>query len=241
MKAIIPNPRNLEVLKNKIKGYGNLHVISDFDRTLTYGFIDGKKTPSIISILRDGNYLEEGYSSKAHAFFDKYHPIEIDPNIPLEDKRKVMKKWWDLHNRLLIESNLSKSDLQNIVDNGHVRFREGINDFLDILNENNIPLIIFSASGCGDAIEMFFDKIGRNYSNIYYVTNKFDWNEKGTAISVNEPVIHCMNKDETILKEISEIYNVIKNRKNVILLGDSVGDLGMVEGFDYENLIKAQN
>ena len=27
-------------------------------------------------------------------------------------------------------------------------------------------------------------------------------------------------------------------RKNIILLGDSIGDLGMVEGFNYKNIIK---
>src|SRR3989344_312020 len=29
-----------------------------------------------------------------------------------------------------------------------------------------------------------------------------------------------------------------KNRKNVLLLGDSLGDIGMINGFDYANLIK---
>jgi len=47
-----------------------------------------------------------------------------------------------------------------------------------------------------------------------------------------------MNKDETILKEIPEVYSAIKDRRNIILLGDNVGDLGMIEGFDYKNLLK---
>ena len=47
-----------------------------------------------------------------------------------------------------------------------------------------------------------------------------------------------MNKDETILREIPEIYSNIQNRRNVLLLGDSVGDLGMIEGFEYNNLLK---
>jgi len=50
MKTIIPNPENLEILKSQIKksGLGKLHVLSDFDRTLIYGTINGRKTPSII-------------------------------------------------------------------------------------------------------------------------------------------------------------------------------------------------
>jgi len=240
MKVIIPSPKNLEKLKSQIKkaGYENLHVLSDFDRTLTYGVIEGIKTPSIISMLRDGNHLTEDYTVKAHALFDKYHPIEIDPKVSCQKKKKAMQEWWETHNKLLIKSGLSKSDLEDIVKNGHVKFREGVPEFLDFLHEHNIPLVILSASGCGDAIKLFFQKIGRDYSNILYVTNKFKWDKKGRAISTNGPIIHSMNKDETILEKISEVYKIIKPRRNVLLLGDSLGDLGMIEGFNYNALLK---
>ena len=33
-------------------------------------------------------------------------------------------------------------------------------------------------------------------------------------------------------------YDQIKNRRNVILLGDNIEDIGMVGGFDYDNVIK---
>jgi len=132
MNIIISNQRKLESLKEAIKkqGYKNLHVLSDFDRTLTYGCIDGVKTPSIISMLRDDRHLSEDYAKKANALFEKYHPIEIDPKVSLEDKKKAMTEWWNIHNKLLISSGLSKKDLEDIVNNGHVKFREGVGDFL---------------------------------------------------------------------------------------------------------------
>ena len=240
MKTIIPNSKNLERLKSQIKtgGHQSLHILSDFDRTLTYAKINGIKIPSLISLLRDGSHLTEDYAKKAHALFDKYHPIEIDPSIPLQEKKKAMQEWWEAHIKLLIHSGLSKSDLKNIVKNGHVRFRKGVAEFLDFLNQYNIPLIIFSSSGCGDAIPIFFKNIGKNYPNIYYVTNHFNWDENGKAVSQKEPIIHCMNKDETILREIPNIYSKIQNRRNVLLLGDSISDLGMIEGFEYKTLLK---
>ena len=240
MQVIIPNPENLQKLKSRIKkdGYGSLHILSDFDRTLTYGKINGVKTPSIISLLRDGNHLTEDYAKKAHALFNKYHPIEEDSSIPLPEKKKAMQEWWEVHNKLLIESGLSKSDLEDIVKNGHLKFREGVLEFLDFLHQHGIPLVILSASGCGDAIEMFFKSAGRNYPNIHYVTNSFNWGKNGRAVSSREPIIHCMNKDETVLREIPRVYSAVKNRKNVLLLGDSPNDLGMIEGFEYKNLLK---
>jgi cytosolic 5'-nucleotidase 3 len=236
----IPNSGKIEDLKEEIgkDGYENLHILSDFDRTLTYGSVGGVKTPSIISMLRDGNHLTEDYAEKAHALFNHYHPIETDPNIPLSERKKAMREWWITHNRLLIQSGLKKSDLEDIVKNGHVEFRKGVPEFLDFLLERNIPLVILSASGCGDAIQLYFQKIGKDTPNIHYVTNRFNWDKNGKAFSAKEPIIHSLNKDETVLKEIPDLYKIIKDRRNVILLGDSVGDLGMIEGFDYDHLIK---
>ena len=185
MEIIIPNQEKFETIKSKIReaGFEKLHVLADFDRTLTYGVIDGKETPSIISLLRDGNHLTEGYAEKAHALFDKYSVIENKLELPLEERKLAMQEWWERHNKLLTESGLEKSDLEDIVTNGHLKFREGLLEFLDFLNEKKIPLIVLSASGCGDAIEMFFEKFNKNYSNIFYVTNQFNWDEQGKVIS----------------------------------------------------------
>lgn len=239
MEVFIKNPELFEQKKNifKREGLNKIHVLVDFDRTLTYGSVDGVKTPSIISMLRDGKHLSEEYARQAHVFYDKYHVFENDSKLSLEERKKIMSEWWHIHNKLLIESGLSKEDLQDIVDHGHVRFREGIEDFLDFINGKNIPMVIMSASGCGDAIEMFFEKIGKNYPNIHYITNQFNWNENGKAVSTKEPVIHSLNKSEIVLSDAPEIYDVVKDRKNVILLGDSLGDLEMVNGFEYDNLM----
>jgi len=61
--------------------------------------------------------------------------------------------------------------------------------------------------------------------------------ENGKAIAVREPIIHSFNKDETVVKNFP-IYKDIKDRKNIILLGDGLGDAHMADGFDYENIIK---
>lgn len=240
MKEIIKNPEKLKEKKDifKAEGLDKMHILSDFDRTLTYGSVGGIKTPSIISMLRDGKHLSEEYARKARALYDKYHKYEIDLSLSEAERKKLMRAWWNTHNKLLVESGLSYSDLEDIVENGHVRFREGVEEFLDWTYQNNVPMVIMSASGCGDAIKLFFEKIGKDYPNIHYVTNQFEWDENGKAIAPKEPVIHSLNKDETVLSELPEVYKVVKDRKNVILLGDSLHDLGMIDGFEYDNLIR---
>ena len=240
MKITISNNKNLEQLKSKIKqtGYQNLHILSDFDGTLTCGVTNGVKAPAIISLLRDGNYLTKDYAEKAHALFNKYHPIETDVKVPVAKKKKAMQKWWELHYKLLIKSGLTKSDLKHIVESGHIKFRDGVPEFLDFLYKKNIPLVVFSAGGCGEAIKLFFKKIKKNYPNVFFVINRFNWNKQGRAISIKPPIIHSMNKDKTIIKKIPNIYSSIKNRKNVILIGDSIGDIKIIEGFNCANLLK---
>jgi hypothetical protein len=112
--VLIPNPEVLEQAKKEFKkgGAEKIHVLADFDRTLTTAFVDGKSIPSLISVLRDGNYLTPDYAGKANALFEKYHAIEIDSKIPLFEKKKAMLEWWKTHFALLVECGLNKSDLE---------------------------------------------------------------------------------------------------------------------------------
>ncbi len=237
---VIPNEKKLNSLKkifNK-EGSDKIHVLTDFDRTLTKTYVNRKKIPSIISRLRDGRYISEGYSEKATDLANYYHPIETNPDISLTEKKKKMYEWWKKHFDLLIESGLNKKHIETIVDEGIIQFRKGAENFLEILSKNRIPLIIISSSGLGyDSIEIFLKKNKRMYDNIHIISNSFKWDKKGQAIGINKPIIHVFNKDEQSIKNYP-VYNLIKNKKNVILIGDSLGDLGMITGFDYDNLIK---
>jgi len=238
---IISNPGKLEEKKKAIfkDGAEKLQIISDFDRTLTRSFVDGQKSFSLISVLGEGNYLTHDYSQKAQALFEKYYPIEKDPNIIISEKKKMMSEWWQSHFELLIDSELNKRDIEKAIDSGKVEFREGASDFFDSLSFKKIPLIILSANGLGkDATEMFFEKNGKMFENTYIISNSLEWNEKGDMIGFREPIIHSMNKDDIFLKDFPDIFQRVENRKNVLLLGDNLGDVKMANGFEYENLIK---
>ncbi len=238
--VVIPDENNLNILKKEFskEGVNKIHILTDFDRTLTKAYVNGKKIPSIISRLRDGGYISQSYTEKATALADYYHPIELNPNISLSEKKKKMQEWWGKHFNLLIKSGLNKKHIESIVNEGVIQFRKGAENFLEILSKKKIPLIIISSSGLGyDSIEIFLKKNKCLYKNIHIISNSFKWDKKGNAVGINEPIIHVFNKDEQLIKDYP-VYDLIKNRKNVILLGDSLGDLGMITGFDYDNLIK---
>ncbi len=237
---VISNQEKLEKLKKRISeaGANKLHVLSDFDRTLTPAFIDGQNIPSIIAILRDGSYLTPDYVKKTHELYNKYHPIEIDPKIPFERKKKAMQEWWGAYFDLSIKSGLNKKDLEGVVESGKIKFRSGALKFIDFLKAHNIPLVIMSSSGLGnDVISMILEKEGRLHDNVHIISNSYEWDKKGNMVGVKKPFIHSMNKDETLIRDFPA-FEVIKDRKNVLLLGDNLEDEKMIEGFDYDNLIK---
>lgn len=239
-QIIIPDQQGLE---NKINsfiraGANRLHVLADFDRTLTFCFKDGQRSPTLIHLLMKRRYLTPDYPAKAQALFDYYRPIEIDPTVSKERLKQEMAQWWRRHFDLLVESGLTRQDVERVISDSGVSLRSGIDEFLDTLRQAAIPLVIFSASGLGgESIELFLKQRQRFSSNIHLIANSFSWDEDGGIRAVNDPVIHSANKDETMIHDFP-CYQEIADRRFVILLGDSLGDIGMVSGFDYEGLIK---
>ena len=226
------------ITRMKQEGAKKLHILTDFDRTLTTATVDGKPVPSLISILRNGNYLTPDYAAKAHALYNHYAPIETDLTIPTAERKQAMEAWWRAHFKLLIESGLNKTEVNRAIDAGHIRFRDGVKQFLETLAKNDIPVIIMSSSALGgEAIEWSLKKAGYYFNNITVISNGFIWNEHEQAVGVQEPIIHGLSKDETAIQSFP-IFEHIKDRPNVLLLGDNISDLGMVTGFNYQSIIK---
>ncbi|MBW6451604.1 MAG: hypothetical protein K0B02_02645 [DPANN group archaeon] len=149
-----------------------------------------------------------------------------------------MHTWWTEHFNLLIESKLNKKDLDKVITSENICLRDGSYEFIKTLHTNNIPLIIMSSNGLGgDTISMFLEKEKRLYNNIHIISNTYIWDKDGFAIDIKKTIIHVANKDETSIKDYP-VFNKIKARKNVILIEDSLTDVDMVKGFDYDNIIK---
>lgn len=234
----IANSLKLEEKIRKIKCGGNahFHVISDFDRTLTPMFINGKKAETGVGQIRAGGYLSLEYVKEAYALRDKYYPIEVDETIPIEERSKKMQEWWETHLKVMIKHGLNKGVIEDIVKKRKIRPRPGSLEFYDTLHKFRIPLLIFSA-GKGDLIEGFLKEEGRLYKNIYVIANFYDYDKNGFVKGYKSNIVHTFNKNEGQVKKYP-YYEQIKKRRNVMVLGDSIGDLGMTEGLEHDTVLR---
>lgn len=216
-----------------------LHILADFDSTLTRAFVNGKKSWALIQILYHEGYLTEHYQQQANVDHDYYLPIEKDETLSFEYRKAMMQEWWTKHKSLLVAEWLTKDHIIQAMHSSNIQLRDGYQTFFSLLYDHHIPLVILSAWGLGTlSIQQYLENQGVFYDNISLIWNEFTWDQHGKAIGRKEPLIHSLNKDETILQAFPEVYSQIESRKNVILLGDNPNDTKMIDGFDYKNLIK---
>lgn len=234
----ISNPEKLEKELDQIKEAGpeSVQVLADFDRTLTTAFVDGEKVSSVISVLRDGDYISNDYAQEAAKLFNKYHPIENDINLSSQERKAAMEIWWREHFKLLIDSGLTINHTNQAVEAGRIRLREGVKEFIDLLDKEKIPLVIVSSTALGvESIRFILESNKLMNDNIEIISNKFIWDEEGRAIDVEEPIVHLANKDEVVFD--FELKAKLQARKNIFLLGDNLEDKKMVGDLNYDKLI----
>lgn len=213
-----------------------LHILADFDKTLSQvAYIDGKPVGSAIGLLRAGGYLTPEYAAESYELFEKYHPLEHNQDIPLSDRVLKMEEWWIKHSELLIRSKLNKRDMDAAMIAGHLKLRPGVAEAFRLLHEHNVPIVIMSG-GPAYMIEKQLELCGILTDNIHIVANYYEYDTQGYMINYKQPIIHSQNKYEIILREFP-FFAELKERTNVILLGDQIDDLGMITGFDYQNLL----
>jgi HAD superfamily hydrolase (TIGR01544 family) len=140
-----------------------------------------------------------------------------------------MVEWWNKSLDLTVKTEIDRESIKEIVRNSVKHLKEGCKWFFYTLERYDVPLLIFSA-GLGDIIqEWIFQECG-SFKNMKVVSNFMTFDNNNQKITgFNKKIIHIFNKNEGVL--LDTIYEKqIKTRPNVILLGDSLGDIDMTSG-----------
>lgn len=235
----IKNERELEYKIDCIKqdGKDSLHIIADFDRTLSsvYNSKGNEEDKSLFAKFRLCANFGDDYNKKYDALYDKYYPIEINESLDLNYRIKMMENWWQEYIDLDILAGNNITKIENTLDKINIELRRNIFEFFEQLQRNNIPLLIFSA-GIKPYISGFLKRRNIIYPNISIIANDFEFDNEGKLLGYKGKIIHTFNKNEAIVSHDSH-FKTLNERQNIILLGDHIGDLKMAEGLNHKTKI----
>jgi len=218
----INNKEKLERIKLE---KDNFYVVSDFDRTLTDGNANGTW-----EILEKSGINNNEYRKRTKELYNYYRPIEIDPMISEKERSEQMEIWWKKHVHLFYEFKLGEEDISESIKNSGLNYREGASEFLFQMKKDNVPVVIISA-GIGNIISGFLKATNTDYENIKILSNFIKFTN-GIIDTFEGEVIHSFNKNIVSLSE-----DIKETRKNILLLGDCIGDLKMVDNKKLEDTI----
>ena len=146
------------IIKDEIRKFlpindlSNLFVVADFDRTITNG-----NSKTSWSILSESSLVPKEYKNERQEFYNYYRPIEVDESLDYEYKASQMKEWYQKHIGLFVKYKITEEIFKNAATDLRImEFRPGAKEFIKLLHDNNIPLIIISA-GIGNFIETYFE------------------------------------------------------------------------------------
>ncbi|KAK7063109.1 Cytosolic 5'-nucleotidase 3A [Halocaridina rubra] len=231
----IKDPARVEELVSTLVsgGFANLQLVVDFDFTLTRVHIDNQRCHCSWGIMDNSTLMPAYYREEANTLLAKYYPIEIDPHMTEEEKIPFMREWYGQIHKLIVKCKVSQDSLAEMVASSNAMLREGTEKLCEKLHNENVPVLVFSA-GMGDILEQVLRRFKVYTDNIKVVSNFFDYNQEGVVVGFKGDLIHMFNKNENAIHS-SNYFDKLAGRHNVILMGDSMGDIKMAVGVPQPN------
>ncbi|KAH8337952.1 hypothetical protein KR067_011626 [Drosophila pandora] len=218
-----------QLLKEFVRaGPKSLQVVSDFDFTITKQRTeDGSRVPSTFAMFYACKSLPPGLKEEAHKLQMKYHPIEIDPHMPDEEKLKYIVEWWTKSGELASGFPFDLSEIDEVTRQYVHNLRDRSPELFADLHRLDIPTLVFSA-GLGNTVESLLRQAEMMHPNVKIVSNFLKYRD-GLLDGLQDPLIHTFNKNESVL-EGSDYFDQLHSRDHIILIGDSLGDANMASG-----------
>jgi 5'-nucleotidase len=203
-------------------GPQNLHVVSDFDLTLTAGKERGQNLGTWD--VMDELMPPEGIARHA-AIYNSFRPIELLGQLTDTVAAEKWSETLDLIVGYHMDINTVESAFLSVA-----KLREGGKELFDICEQSGIPTVVLS-SGIRNVIEQMAMHYGIHPTHI--LSNDLVVDDAGTVQAWRrDTLIHMLNKKEMGHSELSKLRTT---RPNVLLMGDVPDDAKMVAG---DNVIR---
>ena len=74
-------------------------------------------------MIEHSTTLGAEFSSRTHQLFDTYYPIEINPEVPKEEKTQKMVEWWTKAHDLMLEYGLKQHHIKDMFVGANIDVR----------------------------------------------------------------------------------------------------------------------
>ena len=227
-------------------GSKNLQIVTDFDFTLTkFHMENGTRAFSCHKCLEEAEgVLNEDYVVRARELAAKYYPLEIQPGLEKKLRIQYMEEWVEKAHDALVSSGLTERDfkkaVQNAITTKNILLRSRCQELFKVAEDRKIPVLVFSA-GIANVLEEVLSvgvyNGGVVSPNVRVASNKMRFRD-GILDGFEGNVFHVFNKSATSLPLHTPDYKDVVNRRNVLLLGDSLGDLIMSDGLAADEVLR---
>ena len=175
-------------------------MIADFDRTLTMCRVNGKVGASCHGVMESLETLSKEYREQTNALFQKYYPIEICHELTIPEKIPIMEEWYSQAHDLLLGEGVTIDHIRDAVKGANISLRPGVCDVIKILQDQEVPFLIFSAGIANVISEVMAQKYGELKDSTHIVSNWMYFDANGNHHGFSEPLIHMFNKNESQTK-----------------------------------------
>lgn len=203
----------------KVDGPSKLHVVSDFDLTLTSGKRPGQNLGTWD--VMDALMPPEGVARHA-AIYQSLRPIELAGQLT----EAVAREKWSETLDLITSYPMTMADIETAFLSV-ASMRPGAKALFDYCEIHAIPTVVLSA-GIRNVIEVMAAHYGFHPS--YILSNALVIDETGGVAGWDkDSLVHVLNKHEIAHSDIQKLHS---SRPNILLLGDVTDDVNMVAGED---------
>jgi len=151
-----------------------------------------------------------------------------------------MVEWWNHATEVFLAEKFTAEKFKEMVveANGRVFLRDGCDELFEQCAKFEVPLLIFSA-GVGNVIDELVNLKNLNTAQMHVIANRLVFDEKTRLASHyerDEP-IHVFNKQESLIFG-TPYHAQVASRGNVLLMGDSLGDVNMSQGMEHDTVFR---
>lgn len=225
-KSALPNElevSNLSAFEAKMAnftqvGANGVHVIFDFDRTLTIKKPGADDEVTTWHIL--GEHLPPEGKVEYKELFQKYRGIELSGELTNE----TAVEWWSASFELYIKYGINLPNVEHDFLN-KASIRPGVAELFKLCASHKMPTVILSA-GIRDVIEIWCCRYNIEPSLI--ISTALIMDDTGNITGWGkDTLVHVLNKSEATH---AELVNIRKDRPKTFLVGDSMDDAAMASG-----------